>query len=585
MRRTSAIARIKTLVLATLACLVLALFAPLFIATRSVDEPFSGYSVLASPRDLYVVTKPTRLSSAPDLTLGRGVLYADGNAALGTPISRFVLDGPVFYLNASGLQAAAAAFDSAPGGDGASAPLLDQFMALSFDALTIRRGTLYVLTADGRSETVGDIQAEISGGRKGQVTSKGSFLVRGQRLAFEATLVPPSERQSSQLWLTKASLKGPLIEAAFDGHIDVAGDLKIAGYTELATSSLRKLVRTFSVPVPVSAGLKAATLKGQLTWSRGTCAFEKAKVSVDGSEATGSVAFSYGGEHPTLDGTLAFSSLDLSPYFEALRSQSYVFDRHTWSWSAFDFSFPILNAFDADLRLSAAALAFNGNALGRGAASISVRSGKLIANIVELELSTGTASGRLTADTTEFVPRYGLRGKIDNFDPAAAASLLTGVPLLAGRSVLKIDLEAAGQTPAEVVRSLSGKVGISMAEGGKLGLDVRTIRSGAQADAVPTGSQLTKAATNVDVLEARARLIHGVAVGEHLQARSGGLSISASGSADLLERTLDLRLAVQPMPATDKSAPPSEPARVLSVSGPWAGPALRREDGADAYPR
>ena len=77
MRRTSVISRLKTLVLATLACLLLALVAPLFIATRTVDEPFSGYSVLASPRDLHVVTKPARLSVTPDLTLSRGVLHAD----------------------------------------------------------------------------------------------------------------------------------------------------------------------------------------------------------------------------------------------------------------------------------------------------------------------------------------------------------------------------------------------------------------------------------------------------------------------------------------------------------------------------
>jgi AsmA protein len=579
MRRTSVISRLKTLVLATLACVLLALLAPLFIATRAVDEPFSGYSVLASPRDLHVVTKPVRLSSAPDLTLSRGVLYADGNAALGTPISRFVLDGPVFYLNVSGLQDAASGFDSVTlGTEAAIAPLLDQFMSMSFDALTIRRGTLYIMTADGAAETLADIQAEVSGGRKGHVTGKGSFLVRGQRLTFDATLLPPGEKQVGQLWLSKASLKGPLIDATFDGGIDVTGDLQILGHTELATPNLRKMVRWFGLPVPMSKGLNAVTLKGQFTWAHGTIAVEKARVTVDGSEATGTVAFTLGGEHPTIDGTLAFSTLDLSPYFEALRSQSYVFDRHTWSWSAFDFSFPMLNYFDADLRLSAAALGFEGNAVGRGAASISVRSGKLIANIVELELPTGTASGHMTADMTEFVPRYALRGKIDNFDPTPAAALLTGLPMLSGRSALKLELKAAGQTPAEVLRSLSGKIGISLAESGKLGLDVRAIRAAADAF---SPSQLAKTATTIDTLEARANLVNGVVVGEHVQAKSGALTISASGSADLLDRTLDVRLTVQPAAGTDKPLPVPEAPAVLSVSGSWAEPAVRREQPVD----
>src|SRR5262245_58947310 len=220
MRRTSVISRLKTLVLATLACVLLALIAPLFPVTRAVDEPFSGYSVLASPRDLHVIAKPVRLSLAPDLTLSRGVLYADGNAALGTPISRFVLDGPVFYLNASGLTAIGG-FDSdvvAPE-VAAAAPLLEQFTSMGFDALTIRRGTLYIMTADGPAETIADIEAELSGSRKGHVSGKGSFAVRGQRLSFEANLLPPVDKAAAQLWLSKLTLKGALIDASFDGSI------------------------------------------------------------------------------------------------------------------------------------------------------------------------------------------------------------------------------------------------------------------------------------------------------------------------------------------------------------------------------
>jgi AsmA protein len=577
MRRISVISRLKTLVLAMLACVLLALIAPFFLVTRAVDEPFSGYSVLASPRDLHVITKPVRLSSAPDLTLSRGVLYADGNAALGTPISRFVLDGPVFYLNVSGL-AATGGFDSdvvAPE-VAAAAPLLEQFMSMGFDALTIRRGTLYVMTADGLAETIADIQAEVSGTRRGHVSGKGSFAVRGQRLTFETNLLPPADKAAAQLWQSKLTLKGSLIDLTFDGSIDVAVDLKVQGYAELSAANLRRIVRWFGPPVPIAEGLNAVSLKGQLSWARETVMVEKAKVSVDGSEAAGTLGFSYAGEHPAIDATLAFNTLDLSPYFEALRSQSYVFDRHTWSWSAFDFSFPILTYFDADVRLSAASLAFKGVPLGRSAASIAVRSGKLMANIVELELPIGTASGRLTADVNEFPPRYALRGKIDNFEPAPAATWLTGLPILSGRSVLKVDLKTAGQTPTEALKGLAGKVGLSLIESGRLALDLRAIRSGTQTAA--EASQLVKGSTSIDALEARANLANGLLVAEHVQAKAAGHSISASGSANLVDHTLDLRLLVQPAPGERAGLPPDAAASAgLTLHGPWALPSVRRE--------
>ena len=585
MRRTSVISRLKTLVLAMLACVLLALIAPLFLVTRAVDEPFSGYSVLASPRDLHVIAKPVRLSVAPDLTLSRGVLYADGNAALGTPISRFVLDGPVFYLNASGL-AATGGFDSdvvAPEA-AVAAPLLEQFMSMGFDALTIRRGTLYIMTADGAAETIADIQAEVMGTRKGHVSGKGSFAVRGQRLTFETNLLPPADKSAAQLWLSKLTLKGALIDATFEGSIDVAADLKVQGYAELSAASLRRIIRWFGSPVPIAEGLNAVSLKGQLSWARGTVMVEKAKVTVDGSEAAGALGFTYTGEHPAIDATLAFNTLDLSPYFEALRSQSYVFDRHTWTWSAFDFTFPMLASFDADLRLSAASLAFKGVPLGRSAASIAVRSGKLIANIVELELPMGTASGRLTADVSESPPRYALRAKIDNFEPAPAATWLTGLPILSGRSVLKLDLKTAGQTPTEALKGLAGKVGLSLVESGKLGLDLRAIRAGTQTAADP--GQLVRGSTNIDALEARANLVDGLLVAEHVQAKSAGHSISASGSANLLDHTLDLRLLVQPVPGERAGLPPDAAGGAgLILNGPWALPSVRREAAGDATAR
>ena len=101
----------------------------------------------------------------------------------------------------------------------------------------------------------------------------------------------------------------------------------------------------------------------------------------------------------------------------------------------------------------------------------------------------------------------------------------------------------------------------------------------------PSASQLVKATTSIDTLEARANVVDGLLVAEHVQARAGGLNISASGSANLLDHTLDLRLLVQPAPAADKSLPSTEGSAGLSLSGPWAEPAVRREQAAEPVAR
>jgi AsmA protein len=580
MRRSKLISRLTTFILATVICLLLAVVGPMLLNQRTTDEPFAGYALMASPRDLHVVTSPIRLSAVPDLTLNRGALYADGNAAEGLPISRFVLDGPVFYLNASGLRSNASSFDGVPGADAAGvAPLVEQLTAMGFEGLTVRRGTLYVTTADGSLETISDIQAELTGWRKGQIVARGSFTVRGQRLAFDSTLAPAADKRAPPRWPLKASLKGDLLEASFEGHLDVSENLQLSGQTEMATPSLRRAARWFGVPVPSAEGLNAATIKGQVSWARRILAIEKAKITIDGNEAAGTLALNLAGDRPLFDGTLAFSALDLTPYFEAVRAQSFVFDRQTASWSVYDLTFPVIKHVDADLRISAPKVALKGYGFGRGAATISMRSGKLLADIAELELHSGTASAQITTNTNELVPNYTLRGKIENFEAGHAGTALLGSALLSGRSTLSVDISSDGQTPAEVLRKLSGKATLIMGEGGRLALDLKALRA-AQAGAPPGWGALAKGQTALDQVEARAVIQDGVVIGDTVLARSGTFGISASGRIDLVEGTLDVRLAMKANVAAGRPLKPEEMsgAQAVTVHGSWFEPFVRPEE-------
>jgi AsmA protein len=463
-------------------------------------------------------------------------------------------------------------------------PLVEQFTAMGFDALTLRRGTLHVTSVDGALESIHDIEAELSGWRKGQLAAKGSFTVRGQRVAFDATLALPSDKRAPPRWPLKASLKAEVLEASFEGHLNASEDLQLSGQTEIATASLRRAVRSFGVPVPAAEGLNASAIKGQMTWARRIVAVEKAKITIDGNEATGTVALNLAGERPLFDGTLAFSALDLTPYFEAVRARSFLFDRQTASWSTFDLTFPIIKHVDADLRLSAPKIALKGYGFGRGAATISMRSGKLLADIAELELHSGTASAQITTNTDDVVPHYAVRGKIENFEAGHAGAALLGSALLNGRSTLSLDLSSAGQTPAEVLRNLSGKAALVMAEGARLALDLKALGGAAKTGPALAWTALAKGQTSLEQVEARTLIREGVLIGDRVLARSGGTGISATGRIDLVEGTLDVRLATKPNVAADKPLQPDDMlgAQAVTVHGPWQGPSVRPvEPGSD----
>jgi AsmA protein len=571
MRRTNVISRFRTLILAVLACAAIAIFAPTF-SDRMSDDPFRASTVMAYPRDMYAVTMPVRLSNAPDLVLNRGTFLTDADAFASTRFANVVLDQPVFVLNAAGQRASTAGFESSPaGGDPKTlAPVVQALASLAFDTVTIRRGTLHITTAAGDYESLTDIQAELSGARKQQVASRGSFVFRGQRVAFDATFSPPSDKKVPLRWPVKISVKGNMLEMSFDGYAQVAEDVQLSGTAALSMPSVRRLARWLGLALPNAEGLQAASIKGPFTWTRSTLAFEGAKVAVDGNEASGNLAYNLASNRPLLEGTLAFGTLDLTPYVHAARSQGFVFDRQSASWSLFDLSFPIIKYINADLRVSATKVAYNGQSFGRGSASVTVGSGKLIAEITELGLIDARASGQVTVDVNSLLPRYAVRGKIENVDAGLAGRLLLGSNAISGRGMVALEFAGQGRTPADVVRQLSGKASLTLPEGGKLALDLKTLaKSGDTAD----WGSLTKAQTTVQYLEAHALIQEGVAE-ETLLARSGPIGLEVSGRADLSEGNLDVRLLAKSNVATDRPPVSADMAggAKMSVRGTWQGP-------------
>ena len=582
MSGNTVIRRLRKPALALGACVGFGVLAPMYLAERASDDSFAGSAVLASPRDLYVITVPVRLSSAPDLTLNRAVIYDYGQSVPPGGVSQVVLDGPVLSLNAAGLGAT-----EGPGGIEAEPvpPLIQQIGALGFDVVAIRRGTLHVVMGDGDVETLTDIQAEVKKDRRGQIASQGSFTVRGQRLAFDTTFGQPDKTQP-QRWPLQVSFKASLLQGTFNGHADLSEGLQLVGQTELAITSLRRVGRWFGLPLYVTEGFNATTVKGDLTWARRSLAFEKARIAVDGNEGNGRLALNLAGDRPLLEATLDFANLNLTPYLDAARTQLFGFELPVTWGASFDTSLPMIRYLDADMRISANRIALKDLGFGQGGATVTAQAGKLRADIAEVELpSGGSLSAQVTAIMTEAVPRYAVRAKVESLEMGPATARLLGSPALTGRAGLTFDLTSTGYTLTELTRRLSGKAALSMPEGGRLALDLRAVRQAAKAGQRGWAA-LARSHTNVERLEARSLIIDGVAFAEDIQARAGDLALALAGRLGLVDGNMDARLVLKPGAPSDASQKPADAgaSETVTFRGPWPDPMLRADD-SDATAR
>lgn len=609
--RNTVMRRIRKLALALTACLGFAVVAPMYFAERRLDDSFAIASVSAAPRDLHVLTLPVRLSSTPDLILMRGVVYDFGpmsgptagtvqpastaDPAGATPpalMSQVLLESPVFSLNAAGRRAMIAAsrgeaegaelepVSEVAGDPQPMLPVLRQIASLGYDLITIRRGTLNITMLDGSVEALTDIQAEIKTTPQGKVTGQGGFTVRGQRVAFDAALPPPTDKTLPPLRRPlQLSFKSPLLQGSFDGYADLADDLQLSGKTEISALSLRSLARWFGLPLPYAESFGAATIKGELTWARRSLAFEKAHIEVDGNDGNGRLVLNLGDDRPLLEATLDFAALNLTPYIEATRTQLFGFELPVTWGSPFDISLPMIRHLDADMRISARRVALKDYTLGQGAATITAQSGKLHADIAELELPSGSLSAQVTAIMSEAVPRYALRAKIENLEAASATALFTKSAALSGVGTLSLDLTSTGRSLAEVTRRLSGKATLAMPEGGRMALDLAAMRPAAQTGGVRGLAQLAKAHTHLDRLEARALIIDGVAFTEDVQARAGDMALALVGRLGLVDGNIDARLMLKPNLPADQPLRLSDAAvKTLTLRGSWSKLDVLTED-------
>jgi uncharacterized protein involved in outer membrane biogenesis len=561
---------------------------PVLFGSTGTDDNFPGTSLMAAPRDTVFISEPVRFGVVPGLTLLRGALYAPVTSS---SVSRMDLDGAVFDFDVSGgrtepddqanlsepadLSERDTIIDVA---NGIVAPLVEQLRAGAFEILVVRRGTLTFHSTSGTAETISDLQAEVSPRRKGALAAQGMFNLRGQRLTFEAVASQPTDKRG-QAWPLKFTIKTAALEASFDGRAELESGLELQGHADLSVANVPHVARMFGVPGFPGKVLNAVRVKGSFDWAHGAIAFEKANVNVDGNEASGAVALSLMAHRPTVEATLAFASFDVGPYLPGTPLQPSILEPAK-AWQKVEISMPLIEHVDADLRVSAGKVMVNGTELGRGAVTLAAKSGHLLADVAELEIGGGRLSAQITADMTKWTPRYALRGKIEDFEIGPATMGLFGFDFLTGRSMLAFDVTSTGQSAGDVMRRLSGRLTMTMPEGGRLAVDVNALRQQGNSNSLVGWGPAAKGQTSFDQLEARALILDGVVVAEAVHGRAGMLGLAATGAINVAEHKLDVRLHMKPNVPIDQ---PVKLADILagdsvSLQGPWHEPVVRVED-------
>jgi AsmA protein len=586
--------RRSSLAVAILACLLFLITAPYLVERRFNEISLRGATVLAASNDSYSLSSPVPLLDAPKIALESGTISMpptkSGLARGGEVIAMLITgSGARMTLEHATIAADFSAREAvlADGlAQGGVAPLVTALQKLQFDGLAVRDSQVCIKLADASVLVLDKFNADVTAKQGGVIRAIGSFVFRSEKVSFDITLATTVNAQSGS-YPVSVSLESPLLAAGFEGQLLLGESPRLVSpAAELAIPNVRAAARWLGAGWPPGNAFEDFHAKGQLEWVNHTVAFQDATVQMDGNEATGTLSVNFTGPCPALDGTLGLKTLDLTKYVRAGTDDKTATGASFLSMvsTASGLEFPLVQVIDADLRLSSSSVVLPGVTIGRSAATISLKGGKMIADIAELEIDDGTrGGGQLRIDASGSRPSYDIRGKLEALDLGRAGKAIFGHPTIQGRGNVIVEVSATGDTGEELLNSLDGKLSVTLAEGGQLGIDLDQLAAAVKtAQTQGAWKQASNSAMPIDTLQVRFAVDKGVIRTELAEAVAGSRAMKAEGAIDLPTQRLDLELAIgnAVTGSTDLGTTPISD--VIDMHGPWTEPKL--EPGAVAAP-
>lgn len=534
---------------------------------------------IASPAMLFdrplLIAERATVSMAPPHS-GRALSDAEIAVKLQDGSADLVIDDAKFLLDATGLHPARIATIS-----DTVKPILDSITDLSFATLSVRDAKLMSRSASGGEPALlGHVTCDLSKPAQGQLHIAGTFERNGISIPFEVTLHTKNARSASGRLPLSAKISSDLITASLVGEFVRADDFTLnATQATVTAPHARDVIRWIS-DTPISGhGLEDFRAAGPLEWTGQTVNFQGAKFTIDGNQASGGLSVSVAGQRPMLDGTLAFENLELAPYVQPPSGALTGLTQNALDWSRWLVGEPtsgsLIRDLDADLRLSATSVTSGGATLGRGAASITIKDAKLLADLAEIDLDQDTqGSARVSIDLSGPSGRYELHGMLEAPDLANVTHILTDRQIVSGPGRVTADFTASGSTQQELHTSLAGTATLTMPDGGHVAFDLASLMANAKAGGGVGWDKVISGSTSLSSLEAKMKAANGVLATSGVQAQTDTRNIEIDGTVDLPNRQVDLMIAASPKDPANAGDVTGERVR---IRGSLLAPAVKAE--------
>ncbi len=390
---------------------------------------------------------------------------------------------------------------------------------------------------------------------------RGSIARNNGAFSFDIHIADPLsffERKSTAFTM---ALDGELIEARLEGNLTDYKAVQFSGNLAASGPSLRSLISLAGGVTPQGPGLGPFSVSGTAQINPKGLFVDEGEVELDGNIAAGSIQLNLV-KGAKLAGTLAFQSLDMTPYLVLLGGSG---SQH---WSNRTVNTSWFRNLDADLRLSADRIIAGSYELGSTAASAFLSERQLEIGVAESAFYGGTISG--TISVTDLPKKTGqkvaVQLRVSEFDLSPAVKLTGTSQDASGKATITVDLETEGPNLGEQFSNSAGSFSVRSTSGEIPDLGVahawQALSESAELAGVVQGS-----ASAYERLEIDGTINDRIIMLDKVSLDSGTYAASLHGAFRMADNTvaLDGRLTGTGHPESGAS---------LSIDGPISDPWL-----------
>ena len=411
----------------------------------------------------------------------------------------------------------------------------------------------------------------------------GSLAWQGERGEIAGWLGKPTAFLRGDQSPATLKIESPNLQLTASGALSGSPRMHFEGRMNAASPSLRALLGTFGIDVPLPGPLANLTLSGNARGNLQSLALSGLRMTMDGNSFEGALAIQGTQTRPAVSGTLASDLIILAPIISdlpGLTGADGQWNRSALSLAALDFA-------DIDLRFSATRARWGRTVFEDAGCSILLSNGRLDVTLGQAKTFGGQVRGRLSLLPGAQGMDLRANGVFSRIDSGTAMKEALRSIRITGEASGQFSLDGSGESVADIVRSLDGGAQITFRNGDILGLDLEQALRRLEKRPLSIVTEMRNGRTGFETATVSARLNDGLIELNEAVVSGLGVQLAVNGHASLADRTMHLRaLARQTGPGSVPRE--SGPQLMLEIRGPWDDPSLvfdkeslmRRSDAA-----